>query len=115
MKCKQYRTPLTQIFSFGFYFSFQCDLTLRYKEVLQRSPTNEEYFWNSHMMKPLTDAGVSGGWRTPVVQGYFTCFQSVLGNSEITYTLISRRSKYKSGTRFYARGLDDEGYCANCV
>jgi hypothetical protein len=49
------------------------------------------------------------------MQGYFASFQSMLGTNEVTYTLISRRSKYKSGTRFYARGLDDEGNCANTV
>lgn len=104
-----------QIFSFGFYFSFQCDLTLRYKEILQRSPTNEQYYWNGHLFKLFREAGISRGWMTPVVQGYFACFQSMIAGHEISYALISRRSKYKSGTRFYARGLDDEGYCANSV
>ncbi len=51
--------------------------------------------------------GVSKEWVVPVFQGYFSGFQSVLGNSRVDYYLFSRRSKHKSGTRFYARGLDD--------
>jgi hypothetical protein len=33
----------------------------------------------------------------------------------LKYFLISRRSNKKAGTRFYARGIDDEGNVANFV
>ena len=34
---------------------------------------------------------------------------------KLEYFLISRRSCYKAGTRYNARGLDDEGNVANYV
>lgn len=32
-----------------------------------------------------------------------------------TYILISRRSCFRAGTRYYVRGLDSEGHAANFV
>lgn len=51
-----------------------------------------------------------------MVQGYLEEFASVLPNNEkIRYILVSRRSTKKAGTRFYARGIDDDGCVANFV
>jgi phosphatidylinositol-bisphosphatase len=33
----------------------------------------------------------------------------------VTFTLISRRSHHQGGTRFHARGIDDDGNVANMV
>lgn len=38
-----------------------------------------------------------------------------VNNKAIDYILISRRSVYRAGTRFYMRGLDSEGQAANFV
>lgn len=32
-----------------------------------------------------------------------------------TLSLLSRRSRYRAGTRYKRRGLDDTGHCANYV
>lgn len=45
-------------------------------------------------------------WMIPVIQGHYGKFQLSVGNRMISYYLISRRSKYRSGTRFYNRGID---------
>lgn len=45
-------------------------------------------------------------WLVPVIQGHYGSFEMTIGNQVIKYYLISRRSKYRSGTRFYNRGID---------
>ena len=41
--------------------------------------------------------------------------QCVINNKTFVYTLISRRSCYRAGVRYYMRGLDNEGHAANYV
>lgn len=43
---------------------------------------------------------------------YENCF---IKETKIDYILISRRSIHYAGTRFWTRGLDDEGHAANSV
>jgi hypothetical protein len=53
-------------------------------------------------------------WCFPVIQGYLDSFTTDLPNKTvIKYFLISRRSHRKTGTRFYSRGVDDDGNVAN--
>ena len=48
------------------------------------------------------------------MQGYAQEYDGPLpGGERIKYVLISRRSYKKTGTRFYARGMDDQGNVAN--
>ena len=41
--------------------------------------------------------------------------QSSVNSNNFTYVLISRRSCFRAGTRYYMRGLDQEGHAANFV
>ena len=51
----------------------------------------------------------------PVIQGFAeTSVQRFIGK-ELTVTLISRRSFAMAGTRYNARGLDENGNVANYV
>ena len=53
-------------------------------------------------------------WCRPIIQGYIEQFTTTLTtHKNITYTLISRRSNKKQGTRYFARGIDDKGNVAN--
>ncbi len=38
-----------------------------------------------------------------------------VNRKKLTYTLISRRCCFRAGTRFYMRGVDQEGQVANYV
>lgn len=38
-----------------------------------------------------------------------------INNKALDYILISRRSVFRAGTRFYVRGLDSKGQAANFV
>jgi phosphatidylinositol-bisphosphatase len=39
----------------------------------------------------------------------------MIGNLHFKYYLISRRSKYRSGTRFYNRGIDENSKCSQFI
>lgn len=56
---------------------------------------------------------VPWGWRCPLVQGFVRSFEVFLEGSKFAYALISRRSNRKGGTRYFDRGMDEEGYVAN--
>ncbi|XP_015785498.1 phosphatidylinositide phosphatase SAC2 [Tetranychus urticae] len=94
---------------------------------------DKRFIWNRHMMDSLIsgcEEEITGlldlnFWIVPVVQGFFqseTCFidgdkldGSDLEFREYQMILISRRSRFRAGTRYKRRGLDEDGYCANYV
>ncbi len=53
-------------------------------------------------------------WCKPIIQGYVEQFvERITSTQKICYTIISRRSYKKQGTRYFARGIDDKGNVAN--
>lgn len=58
------------------------------------------------MIKAMMGRESVAEWFVPVIQGHYGSFELALGNQNIRYYLLSRRSKYRSGTRFYNRGID---------
>ena len=52
-------------------------------------------------------------WKILVIQGHYGKFDSYINDFKITYAIITRRSKHRSGMRFYSRGIDEEGHCSN--
>ncbi|XP_072177486.1 phosphatidylinositide phosphatase SAC2-like [Diadema setosum] len=124
-----------------FYYSPTGDLT----NSIQRQHTNdknsgfdERFFWNQHMLQDVLDCQdkeLAKPWTIPVVQGCVQireCRMSFGGpeegaqsggsggdsdDSDIKFNLmlISRRSKYRAGTRYRRRGIDSYGACANYV
>nr|XP_027213923.1 phosphatidylinositide phosphatase SAC2-like [Penaeus vannamei] len=123
----------------SFYFSSEADLT----SSLQRQSlssydrslpiwrrANDNFFWNRHLLIDLISQEGSNFdvWIVPVIQG-FVQIEAVPLDAPIsspddsvdksrdhyTLTLISRRSRYRAGTRYKRRGVDEEGYVANYV
>jgi hypothetical protein len=111
-----------EIFSFGFYFSFDRDLTLQSEGYYQqratatRRPTNS-FLWNENMLNNMMEMANEKKceWCIPVVQGYYGKFNVKVGEVDISYELICRRAKNRSGTRFYSRGIDENGNCSNFI
>ncbi len=50
-----------------------------------------------------------------MIQGGVFVRQCSLGGRLFRWALISRRSNRRAGTRFFARGCDGDGDCANFV
>ena len=108
---------MQEIFNFSFYFSFERDLTLSFQKMKSgiKVKPREAYFWNQGMMRALLENGQPEEWLIPVVQGHYGSFTQSIGNWEFKYYLISRRSKYRSGTRFYNRGIDENSKCSQFI
>ena len=73
-----------------------------------------EYFWNYPMAKDLFDAGLQE-WVGPIIQGYVGVRPFDVAEHNCELILISRRKRFRAGTRYKRRGIDDDGYCANYV
>lgn len=104
---------------------------LERKKLPLRETIEDRFFWNKHMLHevlqisdPLADA-----WVLPIIQGFVQIEHchvevgfDVIGNSSVTpkyevftLSLLSRRSRFRAGTRYKRRGLDETGHCANYV
>ncbi|KAK9501283.1 hypothetical protein O3M35_012024 [Rhynocoris fuscipes] len=119
----------------SFYFcvgppgSREADLTNRLqKQTSEESfTTDDRFFWNRYMLKDIIDlkTELSKAWILPIIQGFVQIENCVIevdpptfGNrrsEEVTLGIISRRSRYRAGTRYKRRGLDESGKCANYV
>ncbi|QDS67482.1 hypothetical protein FKW77_001067 [Venturia effusa] len=126
----------------SFYYSSDFDLTRRLqKRITDDEPTiafesfDAGFLWNSYMIQPLInfrsrlsqrekDALDDSRIITSAIRGF--CAESIMTasssplqrtNSGIParLTIISRLSCRKAGTRYNARGIDDEGNVANYV
>ncbi|XP_057652995.1 phosphatidylinositide phosphatase SAC2 isoform X4 [Diorhabda carinulata] len=124
----------------SFYYSRTTDITNSLQRLcnLEKQSNNsgstwknvdKRFFWNDYMLKdfiqpenPLFDP-----WILPIIQGYIQIedckvqmdrdLVETKENRYDTFTLciISRRSKYRAGTRYKRRGVDDDGEVANYV
>jgi len=133
---------LKKLLSSGtFYYSADFDLTRR----LQKRITDDEatialdsldagFLWNSYMIQPLVefrsrlsqrekDALDASKFLTSAIRGFCLTITVPASSSPIRsgpgypslFTLISRLSCRRAGTRFNARGIDDDGNTANFV
>ncbi|XP_044259683.1 phosphatidylinositide phosphatase SAC2 isoform X2 [Tribolium madens] len=125
----------------SFYFSRTTDLTnslqrlccLEKQDLIDPKAlwktVEDRFFWNRHMLKDLIELNnpLCDPWILPIIQGYIqieNCrvdlpkeFQSNTGKNYEIFTLciLSRRSRFRAGTRFKRRGVDEDGQCANYV
>eukprot|EP00112_Aurelia_sp_Birch-Aquarium-sp1_P022960 Seg666.6 transcript_id=Seg666.6/GoldUCD/mRNA.D3Y31 product="Phosphatidylinositide phosphatase SAC1-B" protein_id=Seg666.6/GoldUCD/D3Y31 len=109
----------------GFYFSYTYDLT----HTLQRlqntasdfvySPLFERadprFIWNHHLIKLMSVQPELCRFVLPVIQGFISIKKCSIKQHSFDLALISRRSCYRAGTRYYMRGVDSEGEVANYV
>jgi endonuclease/exonuclease/phosphatase family metal-dependent hydrolase len=126
----------------SFYFSTDFDLT---KRVQDRSSTESStvavesldagFLWNAYMIQPLVDfrsrlaeherdALDDSGILTSAIRGFAKTVYVPASSSPARFsklgqpsnmTVISRLSCRRAGTRFNARGIDDDGNVANFV
>ncbi|XP_077992245.1 phosphatidylinositide phosphatase SAC2-like [Glandiceps talaboti] len=125
----------------SFYYSPTGDLTNsihRQHYSKGTSPArnaNDIFFWNKFMMQDILDSKdtqQADHWILPIIQGYVQIEPCRLDFTEdkttpeeelplfkdpveFTLTIISRRSRYRAGTRYKRRGVDETGSCANYV
>lgn len=76
---------------------------------------DKRYFWNYNICRDFLYQKVDPSWIVPIIQGYVEYSSQIFDGKELEILLISRRRYMMAGTRYNARGLDDEGNVANYV
>lgn len=114
------------------YFSYSIDLTNSFQRQSQADiskpmwmRTDNRFFFNKHLQSDLIDFR-SRGTRSqpgqqsgidpfilPTIFGMLEIKPTTFKKTPLTLVLISRRSRYRGGTRYFTRGLDEQGHAAN--
>jgi phosphatidylinositol 4-phosphatase len=113
----------------GIYFSYTYDITQAAQRIAAFSApdlqkplwqrADKRFFWNRFLSEPLIQAGDScpqvHGFILPLMIGY--CGIGTVNfdkaNHKIDFILLSRRNVSRAGTRFWVRGVDENGNAAN--
>ncbi|RDB28469.1 Uncharacterized protein C19F5.03 [Hypsizygus marmoreus] len=80
---------------------------------------DDRFFWNRFLQSRLIDATVGnakqdlGKYILPIVYGTFDLRAAFVHGRHMQLCLISRRSRFRAGTRYFRRGIDREGNVAN--
>lgn len=97
----------------SFYYSPDSDITnnLQRKEY---KTYDDRFFWNKHMLSEIMQLE-GQQWGIKICMGFFQMEQCVIENECFTLALISRRSRFRAGTRYKRRGIDEDANVANYV
>lgn len=63
-----YKALLDSVFSVGFYFSYNYDLTTSRVKQAQHLPTDTEFLWNEYLFKDILSQGVDRRWMIQLIQ-----------------------------------------------
>ncbi|KAL1882109.1 hypothetical protein VTK73DRAFT_2200 [Phialemonium thermophilum] len=114
------------------YFSYSIDITNSFqRQALQDigAPlwlrADDRFFWNRFVQSDFIDFRTRGGrgqpapqpgidpYILPVIYGMLEIRPTQYKGTPLTIALITRRSRHRGGTRYFSRGLDEEGHAAN--
>ncbi|PYH36371.1 putative phosphoinositide phosphatase (Sac1) [Aspergillus neoniger CBS 115656] len=117
------------------YFSYALDITNSFQRQSQTDPNlpmwkraDDRFFWNRFIQSDLIDfslgehdvTGVRYGpqpgvdpYILPVMFGMLRITPAKVKSTSFTFALITRRSRYRGGTRYFSRGIDDQGHVSN--
>ncbi|KAK3309491.1 SAC1 family phosphatidylinositol-3-phosphatase [Chaetomium strumarium] len=114
------------------YFSYSVDITNSFQRQAQQDTSSplwkradDRFFWNRFIQSDLIDFRTRGGrgqpapqpgidpYILPVIFGMLEIHPTTFKGTPVTIALITRRSRHRAGTRYFTRGLDDQGNAAN--
>ena len=119
------------------YFSYNLDLTNSFQRQAKSDPNtplwmraDDRFFWNKFISSDLTDfrsgsgsipgLRMAAGPRTavdpfilPVICGMLNISKTSINGNTLTFMLITRRSRHRTGTRYFSRGIDENGNVSN--
>jgi hypothetical protein len=118
------------------FFSYSFDITNSFQRQAHSDPTtplwrraDDRFFWNRFVQSDLIDfrGGFSGGYGRhssgqqpdldpyilPVMYGMLEIKNTSIKGTPMTFILITRRSRLKAGTRYFSRGIDENGNVSN--
>lgn len=109
----------------GYYFSTTFDLTHTLQRLANTSadfkylPLHERadsrFMWNGFVLRELVQQAELNRFCLPIMHGFVSVTDCSIKGRSFRYTLISRRSCHRAGTRYNIRGIDTDGQIANFV
>lgn len=104
------------------YFSYGYDLTNSVQrnesiEGVSWKTADTRFFWNHYATESLrkateVDDRVSD-FIIPMIYGYAKVVDTTFNSTPVSVGLITRRSIYRAGTRYFRRGIDEDGNIGN--
>jgi hypothetical protein len=114
------------------YFSYSFDLTNTFQRQAQLDLSqplwkraDDRFFWNKFAQTDLIDFRTSGTrqhygqqpgidpYILPVIFGMLRITSTQIKSTPLTIALITRRSRFRAGTRYFSRGIDEQGNVSN--
>lgn len=114
------------------YFSYSFDLTNTFQRQSQTDSAaplwkraDDRFFWNRFVQSDLIDFRISGTrqqtgqqpgidpYILPVMFGMMEISSTRIKSTALTIVLITRRSRHRAGTRYFSRGIDEQGHVSN--
>ncbi|KAI9854480.1 MAG: hypothetical protein M1813_000996 [Trichoglossum hirsutum] len=120
------------------YFSYSFDITSSFQRQAKSNVllplwrrADDRFFWNRFIQTDLIDfrtGGGSGGghqrqqstqqpgadpYILPVMFGMMEIRNTAVKGTPLTFALITRRSRHRAGTRYFSRGIDEQGHVSN--
>lgn len=107
-----------------YYFSYTYDITHTLQRLHSMSPdllqsalyerAEARFVWNNYMLKQFYRPELRQ-YCLPILLGFVSVHDVVVNGHNFQWVLISRRSIYRAGTRWFSRGIDQTGNVSNYV
>ena len=117
------------------YFSYSIDITNSFQRQAEADLSqplwkraDDRFFWNRFVQTDLIDFRLGGGsgsgirsnqqpgadpFILPVMFGMLRVTPAKVKGTSFTFALITRRSRFRGGTRYFSRGIDEQGHVSN--
>lgn len=113
------------------YFSYSFDITNSFQRQARSDPSaplwkraDDRFFWNRFIQTDLIDFRTGNGLRhtnpagvdpyiLPVMFGMLRITTTKIKSAPLTMALITRKSRFRGGTRYFSRGIDEQGHVSN--
>lgn len=114
------------------YFSYSFDLTNTFQRQAQTDLSaplwkraDDRFFWNRFISSDLINFREGNAARRqgpqpgidpyilPVMFGMMRITNTSVKGTPLTFILITRRSRHRAGTRYFSRGVDEQGHVSN--
>lgn len=120
-----YLNMVEQILSTSYhYFSYSYDLTHSMQRLHDFGPgswkrsllerADHRFLWNGHLLSYFKSPEFRN-FCLPLLHGFVSINQCVINGHAFHWSIISRRSVARAGTRLHRRGIDKDGNVANFV
>lgn len=82
----------------SFFYCPDADVTNNLQR-LNDGEYDDRFFWNKYMIRDIMELD-DKAWVLPIIQGFVQMEQCVIGPDCFSLALVSRRSRFRAGTRY---------------